>query len=370
VRNLDPTENNTFTIRAQFDIPVSPLADGVVSPALTITRNPNPFAAQKDNSLLSVPFMHYYYFDVTTNALSAKFEVITNHAPANPNVFRNLNMVVKRALPVVDLFPTPFNYDYKATEASPLIHDLIFVNSNSMPVKLGVGRWYVGVYNFETNSIRYRLRATESNQVLYTHTDLVDGVTNQFTHEYRGQLTNFFRFVVDQTNAAVLFEIFDMDADADLLVRRSDLPSSDLYDFSFLVRGDGFSPPAYGYEPVAIRTNLLIPHVNATNWWLGIISQEPVTGTICAKTFTNINPIVGCVFGATATAVNDPVSGPAIVLTWEAVPDTSYQPEVSEDLATWIPLGPVVTPQASFGSVTDTNLNSGPLRTYRIRTAP
>jgi subtilisin-like proprotein convertase family protein len=370
VRNFDVSETNSFTIRAEFDIPVTPLVNGIDSRALPIARNTNSLAAQKDNSLLSVPFMQYWYFDVTTNAHSAKFEVVTNHAPLNPDLFRNLNIVVKRALPVVDLFPTPFNYDYQATEANPSIHDLIFVNSNSMPVKLGAGRWYLGVYNFETNRILYRVRATESDQALFTYTNLTDGVSMPFTLEDRGQLTNFFRFVVDQTNAAVLFEICEMDGDVDLLVRRSDLPSPDLYDFSFLVRN---TPPNLGGEPVAIRTNLFIPHLNATNWWLGLIMREdgPLSGTVRATTFTNLNPLVGCVFGATATIPPLPPSGvPALSLTWNAVPGTRYQPEVSVNLNTWTSLGPVVTPRTSFGTVTDTNLNSGSLRFYRIRAVP
>lgn len=360
VRNVDPSQVTPFTIRAEFDIPITPLQNGVASfPPLTIPGNPYPFSAFKDDSELAVNNMQYWYFDVTTNGLSAKFEV----ASSSPGG-RNINLVLKRALPVVDLFPTPTRFEYQATEIAPGPRDLILINSNSMPVRLAPGRWYLGVYNFETNDVTYQVRATESNQLLYSYIDLTNAVPTNFTVFGRNeQLLNFYRFVADQTNAAILFEIYDVDSDVDMIVKRSDLPSRELYDFSFLSAGNQFNFFNSGYEPVPLRTNLFIPHLNATNWWIGLYTRQfdPASGMICVKTFTNINPIIGCVFGARATNIAG-----ALNICWTTTPGSPYTLELTTNLVDWSPIFQTTAAPTADTCFADTNAASG-LRLYRIR---
>ena len=156
-------------------------------------------------------------------------------------------------------------------------------------------------------------------------------------------LNSFYHFITHQTNAAVLFEIFGLQGDADLLVRRSDLPSRDLYDFSFLSTGPGSiinGVTNTGYEPIPLRTNLFIPTLGVnTNWYIALINRTyftNATGTLCVKVFTNLNPIVGCAFN---TYFDAPVvPGGPIDICWDSQGGNTYNVESTTDLINWTPV--------------------------------
>src|SRR5207247_505883 len=141
---------------------------------------------------------------------------------------------------------------------------------------------------------------------LWSYVDLTNGVPQPFLVNSFDPLTNFYRFVVDQSNAAVLFEIYtnlDITGDPDLFVKRADVPSPDLYEFSYL-QGNVFS---WLPEKIALRTNvfllglsgtnMFIPGVDATNWFLQIVNANSLGGTIsgwvCAKL---VDPITGLLY--------------------------------------------------------------------------
>jgi len=272
VRNKNRTETNNFRLRVNFDVPIIPLQNNVpfVNQIPVFT---NRFAGMT-NSTLEVEAMQYYSFDVSTNAVSAVFRVSSRRG--------DVNLVLRRALPVVDLFPRPTFFDYESTTTFP-DSELIIVNTNSLPVKLAPGRWYLGVYNVDTNAVTYTIRATQATTNLYSTIDLISGVATNFFVPPFSTLTSFYRLVADQTNAGVLFELCDLDGDADLIVRRADLPSRELYDFSNLELG---SNP----ETIELRTNLFIPDVNATNWFIAIVNRDPssnaVSGLVRASVLT------------------------------------------------------------------------------------
>ena len=228
----------------------------------------------------------------------------------------------------------------------------------SLPLALAPGRYYLGVYNVETNEVTYGIRATQSTTApLFQTFDLTNGVPTNFTVQANSFLTNFFRFVSDQTNAAVLFEIYGLDGDADLIVKRSDLPAPDLYDFSFLAITNG-------YEPVALRTNIFIPHLNATNWFLSVINRgsNDVSGMICATVSTN-SSLVSCHFMASGFT-----DAGGFTLQWTAVPGNNYEVQVSTDLIAWTTL--MSFPAVAMASMTYTDptpLLGQELRVYRVR---
>jgi hypothetical protein len=286
----------------------------------------------------------------------------------------NLNAVLRRALPVVDLFPHRTLFDYESTEPGD-IPEVILVNSNSIPVKLSPGRWYVGVYNTGTNVARYRIGVAYEKFPQSSFTDIViptgsDSVIIPLTNQPLRSLTNFYRFVSDQTNAAVLFELFGVNKDADLILKRSDLPSPDLYEFSFLSTGplSNAVPPNPGSEPLPLRTNIFIPHLNATNFFLHVLNRGGTVGAsngaLCVKVFTNINPIVGCEFNA---YISQPAPGGSFVdIVWDAVPGTRYTVEKTVDLINWTviagPITAIGTPERLQLLVAPTSLEF-----YRVR---
>ena len=347
VRNLDPTQTNAFRLRVDFDIPIIRLDNGVWF-TNTIPANLYRLAATT-NSIIAVTNMQYYRFDVpSADSMSATFKLGATNG--------DVNLVLRRALPVVDLFPRPNFFDYESTACAP-DQETIIVNSNSLPVRLAAGRWYLGVYNVDTNDVTYGIQAQHSTNGPLFHTfELTNGVPTNFTVQANSFLTNFFRFISDQTNAAVLFEIYGLDGDADLMVKRSDLPAPDLYDFSYLSITNG-------YEPVALRTSIFIPHLNATNWFLSVVNRgtNPVSGMICATVSTN-SSLVSCNFVATGFT-----DAARFTLQWAGVPGNNYEVQVSTDLVTWTTLAAFPGMVPPFTYTDPAPLVAQQLRLYRVR---
>ena len=96
----------------------------------------------------------YYRFTVETNAVAASFLVYD--APTN------LVMVISRGLPL----PTDSNYSYSAASGNSG-YAQVMIYTNSAPVPLSAGNWYIGVYNGAYNAsepftpISYKIIATQ-----------------------------------------------------------------------------------------------------------------------------------------------------------------------------------------------------------------
>ncbi len=352
VRNVDPAETNAFTIRAEFDTPITPLTNGITfNDKDGVWSFPAPLRSVRDNTSLAVMNMDYYYFDIPPVAngdevVSATFHVESAELPWR-SADGNPQLVLRRALPVVNLFPRPTFFDYESTEQPPA-QDFIIVNSNSLPVKLSPGRWYLGVYSatdsYDTSEYRganYAITARYATAPLFRYTNLIDGVPVDFQVGNGNLLTNFYRFVSDQTNAAVVFSIYATDGDADLIIKRSDLPSLDLHDFSYLKVGPQDSVSGT-YEAIPLRTNIFIPHLNATNWFLAVANRDrynaSVKGRVCVRVFPYVASNLGCEFN-----VDISFRGTYIEIYWNTVPGTTYQLETTSDFITWTPVGDAVS---------------------------
>ncbi|HKQ37608.1 MAG TPA: S8 family serine peptidase [Verrucomicrobiae bacterium] len=359
IRNADTSgaSSNAYTITVNFtNVPVRQLVDNVpiFTTAMVPTLPPLPatFLQTRADSSLAVANMHYYYFDVgATDPLATNvFVYVGSPTPAD------VHLVASRALPVTDLFPRPTSYEYHSTETRQ--DDVIIITSNSIPVKLAPGRWYFGVYNVGTAPADYVIQAHESRAPLFNLTRLEIGTNSHVLTNFTagGRLESFYHFVTHDTNAAVLFEIFNLTnmvsppvaqvKDVDLIVRRSDLPSLDLYDFSFLVDAPSLPPPMNQlYEPIPLRTNIFIPTLGVnTNWYITIANRGPynVSGQLCITVFPNINPIVGCQFNAYFNQI-----GTNVNICWTDVggsPPTKYDVEMSTNLINWIKVWTNVPP--------------------------
>jgi hypothetical protein len=96
------------------------------------------------------PAIDYYRYVVSTNAARVQFEVNGSTA--------DVTLVAKRSLPL----PDNSSYDYRS--ANPGTNDeLITMITNSSPVKLAPGEWFVSVVNNTSNSAVYTITATEFN---------------------------------------------------------------------------------------------------------------------------------------------------------------------------------------------------------------
>src|SRR6185436_5449332 len=77
----------------------------------------------------------------------------------------NLNLVARQGAPL----PTLLAGDYDYGSFNPgLLDEQIIVFTNSSPVALRPGTWYLGVFNTTPNAVNYTIRATESTNAIPT----------------------------------------------------------------------------------------------------------------------------------------------------------------------------------------------------------
>ena len=134
---------------------------------------------------------------------------------------------------------------------------------------------------------------------------LTNGVPLNFTTGVGS--TNFFSFDITQTNAAVLFELYNLNGDGDLIAQRSNLPVTPPYMGSSVNLGTNS-------EQIVIRTNSGPANLNAISWFLGVPNRgsNPVSYTIRATVPTNGILISGLPFSAGASKVG----GSNVQFTW------------------------------------------------------
>ncbi len=372
VRNLNPAQTNNFTLRVDFDLPLIMLDNnrsncvvGITNLITTIT-NLQPAVTNIITPGTNMQWYKYFVFqDPNTNTTGVSFELISTNV--------DVHLVAKRALAVVDYLPTPTNFDYQSIECHPVTNRIV-VLTNSFPVPLEPVLWILGVYNVGPSNADYELKAcqwTNSPAAIYQADPphVIPLLTNDLAFPFfvlannatNILLTNLFipLAILDQTNSGVLFEICGLSGDADLLVRRSDLPSHTLFDFSDI-------KPGTNDETIVLRTNLFIPNLNATNWYLTIVNHEtnPVTGMIRYMVATN-GMLTNC-SGITILAPKFVKSLNGVALSWNTLPGQKYQVQGSLDLMTWTTLTNVTAAGDKTSFLDPDPGNTRPRRFYRV----
>jgi hypothetical protein len=321
----------SFSIEVDFDI-------------TTLTN-----AIPLTNTLAAAFLPRYYQYDVSTNAIAAAFEIL------NPN--GNVDLLARKGAPL----PDDVNFDY--VSAAPGSSDeAIVVITNSVPVPLTPGRWYLGVFNRDVNPVTYTIRATETGPP--TIITLTNGVPFDFSVGRSVLQTNFFRFVVDQTNAAALFELYRLSGNADLTLQRGSLPFAPPY-------FDGSFRPGTNTEQIVVRTNLIGTNINA-EWFLGVPNQDVGTVTYTIRAVVSTNGMLTSGIPITEGLTLPPAgstNGPT--LTWPAVAGESYEIWISTDLVNWTLLTTLTNAPSWTATFTDPDPIAGfPYRFYRIVQVP
>ncbi|MBM3821567.1 MAG: hypothetical protein FJ404_01555 [Verrucomicrobia bacterium] len=212
VANLNPRETNTFDIGVLLGRGPS----SVIGPMLLTN------GVARSGSLAATNALDYYEFRVSPNAYNATFELI----PVDGNV----DLVLRKALPVSNPLPTPFLYDYASGEPGTSREEIIVV-TNSVPVPLTPGPWYLGVYNVDSNRVNYTVRVTEALSP-YTITPLTNGVPLRASTARSAVLTNYFSVAVPSaTNLSVRFDLYDLSTGAELMAKKGDIFEIDQFDF-------------------------------------------------------------------------------------------------------------------------------------------
>ena len=346
VRNLDPaSDSNTFSIRIDMELPMQTLVHGSpitflgddyaaltnTFPALTNTFPAVTNLTAITNILWPGTNMQWYKYVVdpsdTLDAMVFRLRS-TNTA---------LHLVAAAGRAEVDYLPSPTRYDYHSIQFDTT-NEVIIVRTNDLPTPLTPIPWILGVYNAGTNKGFYEISATRwtntppSNPIAppLPFYDIVTNwsvLTNEIGFAIRpGESLNYFyQSVSDPTNSAMLFEIYGLNGDADLLVRREFLPGMALYDFSDLQYGTNS-------EHVSIRTNLFLPTLGgSTNWFLNLANHDSltVTGLVRVATASGTNVLASGLPLRLDLSGIVTAAGTGFYIEWRSLPGERYDVQSS-----------------------------------------
>lgn len=249
VRNALPGQNNDFTIRVDFGLPITVLTNDV---AVTATNS-------------NQGMMDYYSFDVSPDALGVRFSV--------SNLTGDVNLVVRQA----PNLPTRNTFDYASTNVG-LTAESIEIDPLSVPLALTPGTWYLGVYPSDpnpTNRLVYTIHALEvfANVAALSNAIPVNGgLTNNGVIDY---------YYIDITNqvSSLALSLTNLSGNVDLFVRAGlPLPTADSFDFASTNAGTA--------DEVILLSGDRTPQLlNPGRWFLAVVPRDPlpVTYTVLAN---------------------------------------------------------------------------------------
>lgn len=276
------------------------------------------------------PETDYYRFTVSAPSLFADFAV----AAINGNVDLFLR---KGAL------PSPAAADYTGSSGG-LTNEFIRVRTNSAPVKLSAGDWFLAVVNRELpsneGSVGYSVQAIESTNAII---DLVSGVPFRRTIGVDNGL-DYYRFPVSTNASSAFFELFNRGGDLNFYLRFGlPLPGPGAFDYT-----DNRLLP----DPqIFITTNSTPVRLQSGDWYIAVtnLEQRPITYTIEAtEFFGTIEPPGG-------TSTNEVpilaayVTNDLFCLVWESKIGTNYFVEGKTNLnaPVWDAISPTITATAT-----------------------
>lgn len=212
--------------------------------------------------------VQFYRFDVSSNSFQALFEVFGNSG--------NVDLYVQYGLPITNysLLTLPsFGSSFTNSENAGLLGESICLLTNSSPIALRAGTWYVAVVNREANDVNYCLRAS-AVQV----NRLVDGVARcDFLNIADGSAINgirYYLFNVASNAVQATFETFLATGDVDLYLRKAQpLVDCSGYTGSPTNFPHSSATPGSQRETICLRTNSAPVRLSAGDWELAVVNR-------------------------------------------------------------------------------------------------
>jgi len=297
------------------------------------------------NSVGPAGIPRYFQFDVPssgqpTNLLAQAVSLWLSGA------LSNLTLVVSEHLPLPDLN----HYDYISQQ--PCTNDeIVMVVTNTTPFPIQTNRWYIGVFNTTATNAAFALEACQ-NSAYPVIIPLSDGVpfavpsaASAFAARPGPPQQFFFDFVVTNAVAGILFELYNLSGDADLVLQRDGPPTMAPY-------FDGSFFPGTMPEQIVLRTSAELPDLRG-QWYLGVYNNEltNVAYTIRATLPTTNGLLLSAQPpNLSFTALNPPHG---LLISWNSVVGEQYFVQYTASVAapvTWTDLGLVVatTPLTTF----------------------
>ncbi|NOS70104.1 MAG: S8 family serine peptidase [Verrucomicrobia bacterium] len=300
---------NTTNVAANFAIEV----DFDITPLVNHVPQTN---------ALGLAFQKYYFYDVSTNATAVQYRLY--------NMNGNANLVARKGLPL----PTIAGYDVGSFNPGNFDEDILLF-TNSTPVALTPGRWYLGVFPADVTPVTFTIVADEFTNAFPNIITLTNRIPYANTNSGAGLLADYYRFVVSTNAVRAQFEINNPSADMTLLLRKGlPLPDVGLFDY---VSANGYTND----ELIILYTNSAPVRLSPGNWFLSAlnISGGPVTYSIKASEYTAEEVGIGIVI------TNVFLSSNSFCMTWTSLPGAHYFVEGKPDLVVtnWDIVSPTIT---------------------------
>ncbi|HTJ01004.1 MAG TPA: LamG-like jellyroll fold domain-containing protein [Dongiaceae bacterium] len=269
----------------------------------------------------------YFAFDVSSNATAVLFRLF--------DMTGNVDLVARRGAPL----PTATSYDYASVNFGTN-EDSIMVLSNSVPVPLAPGTWYLGVINADSVPVNYSIEAVEYTNIII---NLTNTVPYQNTNSGVGALVDYYHYAVTNDPAGrVQFEINNPDGDVALVARKG-LPLPDLSFYDYLSDNPGTND-----ELIVILTNSTPVALSPGDWFLGVVNNTglPVSYTVKATEW----PLSDVVTNG-PTLVDGSFDGTnGFCLTWKSLVGAHYyvQGNAKLSLTNWATMSPTITATSNY----------------------
>ncbi len=231
--------------------------------------------------------VNYYAFNVSSNAILATFETFNAIAPGEPPYAADVDLYLSRELCLTNFarFNAALtNYPYAATNLGPAA-EFLCLTTNSAPVPLSGGTWYVTVVNRSPNPVNYCLAA---RQVLATNLiDLAAGTPDCATVQTGGSDTspriNYYRVNVSAGAVAAGFSTFNANGDVDVFVAR-DLCFTNLSEPGLTeLAGYPYQSAHAGRaaECVGVSTNSTPVALTSGEWFVAVVNRASSNVNYC-----------------------------------------------------------------------------------------
>ncbi len=268
----------------------------------------------------------YFQFDVTGVPGDPPQSALFWLSAANSN----LTVVLSEHLPL----PNLAHYDYISqrpgtnqqivmvvTAQVTNLTDIIVTNSTPFPVQ--ISRWYVGVFNTTETNVSFSAEACADNEtpgeIEYPELiPLTSGVAYSagFIHNTNHLAAPgpprafFFQFQITNAVEGVLFELYNLSGNANLVLQR-DVPPVQAPYFAGSFR-QGTDP-----EQIVVRTSNALSDLSG-NWYLGIYNNELTTNVAYAIRATL--PVGGVLPSALPLVVtNQALNSNLLLLSWNSI---------------------------------------------------
>jgi hypothetical protein len=263
----------------------------------------------------------YFQFDVPANGASAGLP--QDVAFWLGNATTNVTVVLSQHLPLPDLG----QYDYISRQPGPnaeivmVVEDAVpslgasVIGTNSTPWPIQTGRWYAGVFNAAQTNISFAVQACYSANYpaiipLTNGVPYVAAFTSRYASPPGAPRTAFFGFQITNAVEGVLFQLYNLSGNADLVLQRDVPPTMAPY-FA------GSFQPGLTPEQIVVRTSAALPDLRG-NWYLGVYNNE-LTNNV-AYTIRAILPAGGMLVSALPTVVtNSGYASSSILLSWYSI---------------------------------------------------